>query len=158
MAKIHAFIRNHFDFLTYTVFGFLASLINIFTFMGVQNFFHAHYMVANTIAWLVSVIFGFFTNKSFVFKSKYSTGYALITELIAFLFFRGISLLADSFIMFGCISILSMTSLWAKIVDQILVGILNYVTTRYIFSRDQREMFQRLRSRRTRRKKDDVER
>ncbi|GEL13779.1 hypothetical protein FC15_GL001799 [Lapidilactobacillus concavus DSM 17758] len=151
MAKFQTFVKNHNDFLTYTLFGFLASLINVLSFMGVQHFFHAHYMVANTLAWLISVVFGFFTNKTLVFKSKYSTGYALVTELVAFLFFRGVSLFADSAIMVVCISMMSMSSLWAKIIDQILVGILNYVTTRYIFSRDQQQTIQRLRRWRTQR-------
>lgn len=151
MAKFQTFVKNHNGFLTYTLFGFLASLINVLSFMGFQHFFHAHYMVANTLAWLISVVFGFFTNKTLVFKSKYSTGYALVTELVAFLFFRGVSLFADSAIMVVCISMMSMSSLWAKIIDQILVGILNYVTTRYIFSRDQQQTIQRLRRWRTQR-------
>ncbi|WP_125607038.1 GtrA family protein [Lapidilactobacillus bayanensis] len=148
MNNLHTFLKNHRDFISYTFFGFLASVINIVSFMVIKSTFHAHYMFANTLAWLISVIFGFFTNKSLVFKSEYSTGYALITELIAFSFFRGISLLADSAIMFVCISGLNLSSFTAKVIDQILVGILNYITSRYTFSKDQRQMTRRLRQRR----------
>lgn len=148
MTSLRAFFKNHLDFFSYTFFGFLASVINIVSFMVIKSTFHAHYMFANTLAWLISVIFGFFTNKSLVFKSEYSTGYALITELVAFFFFRGISLLADSAIMFVCITGMNLSSLVAKVIDQVLVGILNYVTTRYTFSKDQRQMVKRLRQRR----------
>lgn len=148
MNNFHTFIKNHADFFSYTLFGFLASVINIVSFMVITSTFHAHYMFANTLAWFISVVFGFFTNKSLVFKSKYSTGYALITELVAFFFFRGISLIADSAIMFVCISGLSLSSFWAKVIDQIIVGILNYVTSRYTFSKDQRQMMRRLKQRR----------
>ena len=148
MNNFHAFLKNHRDFVSYTFFGFLASVINIVSFMVIKSTFHAHYMFANTLAWLISVVFGFFTNKSLVFKSEYSTGYALITELIAFFFFRGISLLADSAIMFICITGLNLSSFTAKVIDQILVGVLNYATSRYTFSKDQREVAKRLRQRR----------
>ncbi len=140
-----SFIRRHRDFWAYTLFGFLASVINIVSFMLIKQVFHTHYIFANTLAWLISVIFGFFTNKSLVFKSKYSTGYALFTELLAFFFFRGLSFFADSGLMVLFISILHWNSFISKTVDQVLVGILNYATSRYTFSKEQKEMTARLR-------------
>lgn len=145
MTKFREFLLKHRDFLIYTVFGFLASVINIVSFMLIKSGLHVHYIFANTLAWLISVVFGFFTNKSIVFKSEYSTGYALFTELIAFFFFRGMSLLADSAIMVLGISVLHMSSFWAKTIDQLLVGLLNYATTRFTFSKEQKAMTARLR-------------
>ncbi len=43
------------------------------------------------------------------------------------------------------ISILHMSSFWAKTIDQLLVGLLNYATTRFTFSKEQKEMTARLR-------------
>lgn len=153
MEKIMAFIRRHRDFWAYTFFGFLASLINIVSFMLIKQVFHTHYIFANTLAWLISVVFGFFTNKSLVFKSKYSTGYALMTELIAFFFFRGLSFVADSLLMVTFISIFRWSSFISKILDQVIVGVLNYITSRYTFSKDQKEMATRLRRLRLERQK-----
>lgn len=145
MEKIIGFIRRHRDFWAYTLFGFLASVINIVSFMLIKQVFHTHYIFANTLAWLISVIFGFFTNKSLVFKSKYSTGYALFTELLAFFFFRGLSFFADSGLMVLFISVLHWNSFISKTIDQVLVGLLNYATSRYTFSKEKKEMTARLR-------------
>lgn len=153
MPKLWAFIKRHRDFWFYALFGFLASVINIVAFMILKRWFAAHYLLANTLAWFISVVFGFFTNKTLVFRSKYSTGTDLLIELISFFFFRGMSLLVDSAIMMICITFLGMSSFLSKIIDQVLVGLLNYATSRYTFSQEQKKMTDRLRQLRHERQK-----
>ena len=94
MAFIKRLLFKYRDLLTYTFFGFLASLVNIFTYWIFRHTIIWPYLLANTIAWLLANLFGFFTNKSLVFQSKYTTFKALFwrsallfSSSAAFLFF-----------------------------------------------------------------------
>ena len=140
MAFIKRLLFKYRDLLTYTVFGFLASLVNIFTYWVFRHTIIWPYLLANTIAWLLANLFGFFTNKSLVFQSKYTTFKALFREVISFFFFRGVSFLLDNGLMIVAISFIGWQSMTAKIVDQLIVGIVNYITTSYTFKKSERQM------------------
>ncbi|ANK60628.1 GtrA family protein [Loigolactobacillus backii] len=124
--------RYH-NFFSYMVFGFLASIINILAYWLFRHFFLIQYLLANALAWLIATLFGFFTNKSLVFRSKYTSWRALQRELVSFLSLRIFSLGIDSLIMFSGISLLKLASMPTKIADQLIVGIVNYLFSRWVF-------------------------
>lgn len=140
MAFIKRLVFKYRDFLTYTIFGFLASLVNIFTYWVFRHTIIWPYLLANTMAWFVANLFGFFTNKSLVFQSKYTTFGAVCREVLSFFFFRGVSFFLDNGLMIVAISFLGWQSMTAKIIDQLIVGIVNYITTRYTFKKTEQQM------------------
>ena len=140
MAFIKRMIFKYRDFLTYTVFGFLASVVNIATYWVFRHTLIWPYLLANTMAWLIANLFGFFTNKSLVFQSKYTNFRALFQEIISFFFFRGVSFFLDNGLMIVGISMLGWHSMTAKIIDQLIVGIVNYITTSYTFKKSEKQM------------------
>lgn len=140
MAFIKRMIFKYRDFFTYTVFGFLASIVNIATYWVFRHTLIWPYLLANTMAWLIANLFGFFTNKSLVFQSKYTNFRALFQEIISFFFFRGVSFFLDNGLMIVGISMLGWHSMTAKIIDQLIVGIVNYITTSYTFKKSEKQM------------------
>ncbi len=124
----------------YMVFGFLASLVNIFSYWFFGHLVHMPYLFANSLAWLVSVLFSFFSNKSWVFNSEYSTLREFLKEFVSFMLSRIVSFFADNFIMILGITILGWPSLWVKILDQLLVGLLNYGTSVLVFNHENKKM------------------
>lgn len=134
------FFIKYRDFFVYTIFGFLGSLVNIGVYWLFRHIWIWPYLIANIIAYVVANLFGFWANKSLVFKSKFTTFSAFFQELLAFFFFRSLSFFLDNGIMILGISILGWASMPVKIIDQILVGIVNYVTTSYTFKRDAKKM------------------
>ncbi|MSD83493.1 GtrA family protein [Lactobacillus curvatus] len=140
MAFIKRLLFKYRDFLTYTVFGCLASLVNIFTYWIFRHTIIWPYLLANTMAWLIANLFGFFTNKSLVFQSKYTTLGAVCREVLSFFFFRSVSFFLDNSLMIVAISFLGWQSMPAKIIDQLIVGIVNYITTRYTFKKTEQQM------------------
>lgn len=140
MAFIKRLLLKYHDFLTYTIFGFLASVVNIASYWLFRHTLIFPYLIANTLAWLIANLFGFFTNKSLVFQSKYTTFSALFHEVLSFFFFRGLSFFLDNGLMIVGISILGCPSMTAKIIDQIIVGIVNYITTSYTFKKTEQQM------------------
>ena len=129
--NLKALLTKYGMFIRYVIIGGLTTLINFIVFFALKHL-GVQYMVANTIAWLASVIFAFFTNKSIVFKSDAKAGSAR-KELILFFVLRGVSLLLDDGIMFVGISLLHWPTPLVKILDQLIVIISNYIFSKLIF-------------------------
>lgn len=88
----------------------------------------------NTISWLAGVVFGYFTNRKYVFKS---TNPQMLKEFISFASGRVSTLLLDVLIMFVTVNLLSMHYWIAKIcISSVLVMIANYVLSKvFVFKK-----------------------
>ena len=112
----------------YVVFGVLTTVVNIvvyfvFTRLGVN------YLVSNAIAWFLSVLFAYVTNRKWVFESKSSD---ILKECGLFFSGRIFSGVVDMGLMWLFIDILSIGDVISKIVVQVIVVILNYVVSKWI--------------------------
>ena len=107
------------EVIMYLIFGVLTTLVNIIT----------HY-ISNIIAWIISVTFAFITNKLYVFESK--TNDKILKEIISFYSLRLFSLGIDIFTMYIMVSILSIDDLIAKVVANVIVIVINYITSKLI--------------------------
>lgn len=112
----------------YLFFGGLTTLINIIIYKSLV-FFNIDYIVANIIAWIISVIFAFITNKYYVFNKKNTN---LIKEFIKFISSRLGTGLLDLFFMFLTVSIFKFDDFIMKILSNIIVIILNYILSKFI--------------------------
>lgn len=88
----------------------------------------------NTIGWIAGVIFGYFANRKFVFKS---TNPELWKEFAAFAGGRVSTLLLDILIMFVTVNLIHMNYWIAKIfISSVLVMIANYVLSKvFVFKK-----------------------
>lgn len=123
------------EVILYLLFGVLTTLVNIFSFYLLVHIFLINVYVSNIIAWIISVLFAFFTNKSLVFESK-SKGKKALKEMYSFFFFRIISLLFDMGSMYIFISILNLNDLISKILANILVVVLNYIFSKCLIFKE----------------------
>lgn len=99
------------------------------------------YLDSTVIAWVISVIFAFVTNKLFVFESKSWEPSVALKELGSFFAARIFSFFFELAGMFIFVSVLGMNDYVAKIVVGIVVVIINYVFSKlWIFRRkDEKE-------------------
>ncbi|HJE97578.1 MAG TPA: GtrA family protein [Ligilactobacillus acidipiscis] len=118
--------------IAYLFFGVLTTLINIIAFYLFGTVFALYYQLANVIAWLLSVLFAFFTNKVWVFGSKYTTMKAFWSEMGKFFFYRGVSLVIDAAIMFLGVSVLKVDKNLTKLLDQVVVVLINYFFSKFL--------------------------
>lgn len=121
--------------ISYLFFGGLTTLINIAVFVWLSP--HINYQIANVIAWFLSVLFAFITNKLWVFKSKSMALGTFLWEMGSFFFFRIASLGVDALILWIGISLLNGNNLVVKLIDQIVVVILNYFFSKWFIFRKQ---------------------
>jgi putative flippase GtrA/UDP-N-acetylglucosamine transferase subunit ALG13 len=123
------------EVLLYLVFGGLTTLINIVAFYILRKL-SLELQVSNVIAWILSVLFAFITNKLFVFESKNKSKKENFKEMTSFFGFRVLSLLFDIGFMHLLVSILNIHEMISKILSNILVIILNYIFSKlFIFKK-----------------------
>jgi len=84
--------------LAYLFFGGLTTVVNYLVFW-IFNMF-CSYLIANTFAWFLSVLFAYVTNKLWVFDAKTPTVRARLKEATSFFGFRLLSYFVDTYILF----------------------------------------------------------
>lgn len=123
------------EVLLYLLFGGLTTLVNIVAFYILRKV-SVGLQISNVIAWFLSVLFAFITNKFFVFESKNNSRKEDFKEMISFFGFRALSLLFDMGFMHVLVSVLNINELFSKILSNVLVIILNYVFSKlFIFKK-----------------------
>lgn len=121
------------EVLMYLVFGGLTTLVNIVAFFILRKLSVSVY-ISNLIAWVVAVLFAFITNKLFVFESKDKS--KIGKELISFFGFRILSLGVDMGAMYLLLQVINTGEVFAKIIANIIVIILNYIFSKlFVFKK-----------------------
>lgn len=128
-----SFYNRYREVISYLFFGVLTTLINIITFYVLRKINIGVY-ISNVIAWIISVLFAFITNKLFVFESKNKKN--LLKEGISFYFFRIVSLIFDMGLMFLLIDVMNINDMVSKIITNVFVVIINYVFSKlFVFKK-----------------------
>lgn len=117
------------ELIAYIIFGVLTTVVNIITYFLFEDIFAVNYLISNIIAWFVSVLFAYITNRKWVFESKDDN---IIKEIVLFYGGRLFSGLVDTGLMYLFIDILATGDVFAKIVVQVIVIVLNYVFSKFI--------------------------
>ena len=126
-----SWFNKYYEVLSYLFFGGCTTLVNILTFW-VLRLLKIGVYASNIVAWIVSVLFAFITNKLFVFESKGNA----IKEGISFFAFRLLSLVFDMGIMYLLIDVFKWNDLLSKILTNIFVIIINYIFSKlFIFKK-----------------------
>lgn len=119
------------------IFGALATAINtagywlLYSILGLPN------LIATTLALIITIIFAFFTNKMFVYRSKSWNIEVLIKESSGFLICRALTGIFDMLFMFIAVDVLALFPVLMKLIAALLVGLMNYLAGKFlIFKRD----------------------
>lgn len=134
------------EVILYLVFGGLTTLVNIVSYAVFARILNMDTVTGTSVAWLISVIFAYITNKIFVFESKTNTFALLVKECVSFFGCRLATGLLDVLIMFVSVNILHFNDMVMKILSNILVIILNYIFSKlFIFGKNKSWFYRRLR-------------
>ncbi|KAA9014537.1 GtrA family protein [Niallia endozanthoxylica] len=131
------------EIINYLIFGVLTTAVNIISFWVINRLIEMDYRMATSIAWVLSVLFAFVTNKLYVFNSKKSNFSSVMREFMSFLFFRLLSYLLDLFTMILLVEIFLVDSLLAKIVANVFVVIFNYFASKFIIFKPSKEVIEK---------------
>lgn len=120
------------EMILYIVFGVGTTLINIIVCGLCYNHLHWDILVANAVAWIVSVSFAFITNKLYVFKSKSFSAKVFWWELITFVGARLFTLIIDEAGMKYLVDVAFWNVYVAKVLVNVVVIAINYVLSKLI--------------------------
>ena len=135
IAKLKALIEKYYDVLAYLVFGVLTTVVNYLVYLPCYNLLGLSAGVSNVVAWVVSVVFAFLTNKPFVFKSHDWSAKTLGPELVKFVGCRVGSGVLETAVIFLTVDWLRWNGNWMKLIVSVLVVILNYIGSKLLVFR-----------------------
>ena len=115
----------------YVVFGTLTTIVNLIVYF-VLEFIGVNYIISNILAWFLSVLFAYVTNRIWVFESKSPN---ILKEMSVFFGGRIFSGAVDTALLYLFIDILCLGNTFSKIVVEIIITILNYVFSKLLVFR-----------------------
>ena len=130
--KIKGLLIKYKSIILYGIFGVLTTILNIGAYALCYNVLNIANVPSVLIAWVVGVIFAFFTNKVWVFGSKSFESKLFFRELFMFFVARAVTGVLDIVIMYVCVDVFAWDAVLCKTGSNILVIILNYVFSKLI--------------------------
>ena len=149
MNTLKKLITKYKELIVYGVFGVGTTLVNFLTYklfnvlLGVE-----YYLVSNIIAWFVSVVFAYVTNKLFVFESKTWKAKVVAKEVISFFTARIFSFVVEEAGLFLLVDVFGMKNfgadifglhisgnMIAKVILAVVVVVLNYFFSKFVVFR-----------------------
>ena len=128
--------KKYEEIINYLIFGVLTTLVSVITYFIFAKILNINYLISNIIAFIISVLFAFITNKLYVFKSKDKSKNKVIKELISFISSRLFSFGVEMIIMYILVSIMKIDDMLVKLINQVVVVILNYVLSKlFVFKK-----------------------
>lgn len=115
----------------YLIFGVVTTIVNIVCYAIFAKLLKIDPMISTIIAWILSVIVAFLTNKIYVFESKTNSKNEIVKEVISFFASRLASLGIDVLIMFIGVNLLKIDDMIVKILSNIIVIVINYFLSKY---------------------------
>ena len=136
MEKIKEQYFKYKEIINYLVFGGLATVVNFVTYFIVARLMGIDEVLSSGISWFFSVLFAYITNKLFVFESKTEGIKAILIEMGSFFLARIVSgILCDVGTFAIMVRVFNINDLFAKVVTQVMVVIVNYVFSKLIIFR-----------------------
>ncbi|KRM87807.1 GtrA family protein [Lacticaseibacillus thailandensis] len=125
--------------IAYLFWGVITTIVNIGVFM-IWFQLGGNYQVGTVLAWFLSVLVAFFSNKVWVFNSHYGSFSDTLRELVSFFGARLVTLAMDMLITWIGISLLHWDALVVKILDNVIVVIANYVLSKLFVFRKSKDV------------------
>lgn len=126
-------LNKYKQFFSYLIFGVLTTLVNIIVYYLFSSVLNINYLISNGIAWIISVTFAYITNKLYVFESDNKN---VIIELIKFYISRLTTGVIDIVLMWLFVGIFIVNDMYAKIIVNIIVIILNYIFSKFFIFKE----------------------
>ena len=132
IQKLLGLFLRYKQVILYLFFGGCTTLINIVVYALLYRGLQMANVSSTVAAWLLSVIFAFFTNRSFVFESKENSAAGRWREFVSFFGCRILTGILDVAIMAVAVDMMGWNGLVWKIISNVIVIVLNYVASKFL--------------------------
>lgn len=125
------------EILAYGFFGVCTTVVNLVVYWIMAHVLGLATVPSTIIAWFVSVLFAYVTNRKWVFASNKHAYLAIFREILSFFTCRLATGILDWIIMYAFVDILHFNDIAIKFVVNLVVIIFNYIASKLlIFKRD----------------------
>lgn len=131
-------VTKYKEIILYLIFGVLTTLVNILSYAFLTRIVILDPYSSNIIAWILSVLFAYFTNRKYVFNSNKQTVVDRIKEMISFYTYRLLSFAIDMAMMYLLIDMFNINDMISKIMVNVVVIILNYIFSKLFVFKDKK--------------------
>ena len=121
------------ELILYVVFGAFTFFVNVIVYFVFEDLLGVNYLISNIIAWFLSVLFAYVTNRIWVFESKSPN---ILKEMVLFFSGRIFSGVLDTALLYLFVDILTLGNTFSKIAVEIIITILNYLLSKLIVFKD----------------------
>lgn len=122
--------KKHEEGINYLIFGFLAFVLNYILYYLFADIVHMHYMAATALSWLLTVVFAYWTNRTYVFKSRNKDKQSIWKEFVSFIGARVATEALEVVLMYVLVDLAGVNDKISKLVCQTLVILANYVLSK----------------------------
>ncbi|MBQ8910876.1 MAG: GtrA family protein [Oscillospiraceae bacterium] len=129
-------LKKHREIIMYLIFGVLTTAVNWAVFYPLHNVYDFSAALSKTVAWVIAVLFAFFTNKPFVFQSLDWSPKTALPEFLKFARGRIGSGLFEVLVMRVTVDLLCWNGNIMNIIVSVFVVIMNYIISKFIFKRN----------------------
>ncbi|WP_423188663.1 GtrA family protein [Alkalibacterium sp. f15] len=123
------------QWIDYIFVGVLTTIINFGVFFLFDTIVGISYLIANALSIVVAILFAFYMNKKFVFKSRTTDRKVLFREFTLFVGFRLGSGFYDMLSMWVLVAYFSLNTNVSKLLTEVVVVLLNYGFSKFIVFR-----------------------
>lgn len=127
------------EIINYLIFGGVTTVINFAVYVVLAKIMLVNEVIANVMAWIISVIFAYITNRVYVFESKNTGVKYIIKEFSSFIGCRIFSGIIDMGSFWLLSTVFKINDIVAKIIIAIIVVILNYLFSKLIIFKSKKE-------------------
>lgn len=131
VKKLKTLLNKYRNLIIYLIFGAATTAVNFAVYYPLLNFCAFPASLSNAISWVASVIFAFFTNKPFVFKSTNWSIRVTMPEFIKFVGCRVGSGVFETLFLACTVDILLWNGNVMKILVSVFVIAANYIASKY---------------------------
>ena len=132
MKKIWDIYKKHREVISYLFWGGVAFVLSMVLFWVFNSKLGMGEVTANTVDWIIVMVFAFFTNKLFVFRSKAGSAAAFGKEFLSFVLARLFTLFLEELIIAVFITWLGFNTMIVKLAAQVVVIVTNYIISKLI--------------------------
>lgn len=134
--------KKYEEAVNYLFFGFLAFLVNMVAYaaaarvLGADNEKVLLVLIATSFAWIVAVLFAYWTNRTFVFKSRITDKAGIWKEFFSFVGARVVTGGMELVIMYVMVDMVHVDDMISKFICNVVVIISNYIFSKlWIFKK-----------------------
>lgn len=132
ISTVRALLQKHRELVSYVFWGVMTTAVNYAAYFLLRNVLLVPLVAGNVTAWAVSVLFAYFVNKLFVFRSKDWAWRVALRELWQMAASRLFTLGLETGILWLFVKKLLLNEFIVKLGANVVVVVANYVLSKFI--------------------------